>query len=263
MPEPLMSLSTHTLLTKFGKGHHKPGSGSASALLTLLSCKLASTVVQLSVARDKYAGVKQQLSLANSEILETYDPRLVHLFEQDSVEFHKVIVLRNERDAEQDKRLRKQKSEKHLDQLRIATDIPMEIAEISNTVAERALTVFDLGFKSARGDSTVAISSAIAGAMGAIGIVYLNLTSFQGGEWAVETRMKADAIASRTAELQRELALRVVELQKAALAKEGTTEALTTQTRKPNAPSEAPLVPVGLLEQDCDKCSGTGKISMQ
>lgn len=57
MAQDLMTLPTDQLLSKFGSGGHKPGSGSAAALLGLVSCKLAQTVVSLSAGRDQYVGV--------------------------------------------------------------------------------------------------------------------------------------------------------------------------------------------------------------
>jgi tetratricopeptide (TPR) repeat protein len=67
----------------------------------------------------------------------------------------------------------------------------VEIAELSVGVIRNAIDIFDLGFQSARGDSGVAISSAIAGSNGALSIVYLNLTSFKRSEWAVDARKRS------------------------------------------------------------------------
>jgi formiminotetrahydrofolate cyclodeaminase len=205
MKQALISLPTSQLLTKFGSGGHKPGSGSAAALLGLIGCKLIQTVVSLSSGREQYKGVEAQLTLANQDILDGIEPILMAAVQEDSEQFDKVIGSRRLRDLATEKVERRHLSELALAELRAATEIPLRIAEACLKVAEKGLVVFDLGFKAARGDSGVAISSALAGAAGSLSIIYLNLTSFKGGEWAIDVRQKADAISLRVQALQVQL----------------------------------------------------------
>lgn len=221
MSQQLIKLPADQLLTKFGSGGHKPGSGSAAALLGLVSCKLTQTVVSLSAGRDLYQGVEAQLTLANQNILEDIEPILMAAVQEDSEQFDRVIQARRLRDAEADKNTKRHLSEKALTELRLATEIPIRIAETCLQLAEKALVVFDLGFKAARGDSGVAISSALAGASGSISIIYLNLTSFKGGEWAVHTRKRADELSHKTQALQLQLIERITRLQQEVIQREG------------------------------------------
>jgi formiminotetrahydrofolate cyclodeaminase len=140
--------------------------------------------------------------------------------QDDSGRFDRVIQARRIRDAETDQVKKKQLSEKALNELRVATEIPIRIAETCLALAEKAVVVFDLGFKAARGDSGVAISSAIAGASGCIAIIYLNLINFRGGEWAIQTREKADDLSRRTQDLQIQLVERISCLQQEAIKRE-------------------------------------------
>jgi formiminotetrahydrofolate cyclodeaminase len=220
MPQALIKLPTDQLLTKFGSGGHKPGSGSAAALLGLVACKLIQTVVTLSAGRDQYQGVEAQLTLANQDILDGIEPVLLAAMQEDSEQFDRVIALRNQRNAETDKVKKRQLAEQALSELRAATEIPIRIAETCLHLADRAMLVFDLGFKAARGDSGVAISSALAGSTGAISIIYLNLTSFKGSEWAVHTRKKADELSEHAQQLQAGLLDRILRLQKEVLDRE-------------------------------------------
>ena len=221
MSQNLIKLPTDELLTKFGSGLHKPGSGSAAALIGLVSCKLVQTVISLSNGRDQYQGVKAQLTLANQDLLGDIEPTLISAVQEDSEQFDRVIQARRLRDAENDPVKKKQLSEKALNELRLATEIPIRIAETCLTLAEKAILVFDLGFKAARGDSGVAISSALAAASGCVSIIYLNLTSFRGGEWAVQSRERADELSRRTQELQIQLVERISHLQFEAANREG------------------------------------------
>jgi formiminotetrahydrofolate cyclodeaminase len=224
MASDLIKLPTEELLNKLGSGSHKPGSGSAAALLSLVACKLLQTVVTLSNGRSDYQGVKDQLTLANQDVVQDIEPKLLKAMQEDSLQFDKVISARRKRDSTKDAKERKALSEDALAKLRVATDIPIQIAELSVALAEKAMAVFDLGFKAARGDSGVAISAALSGASGALSIVYLNLTSFKGSEWAIARREKADDLFKRTQQLQIGLIERIGRLQLEVAMREGEAE---------------------------------------
>lgn len=202
-PALLLALPTSTLLSKFGSGGHKPGSGSAAALLGLVACKLVQTVVFLSNGRSEYDGVKDQLTLANQDISNSVEPFLAEAVERDSAAFDRVIQARLYRDSlKAGTKERKAAAEAALEELRNATEIPIEIADKCLELADYALTVFQLGFKSARGDSGVAVSAAISAVHGSLSIIFLNLTSFRGSSWAVEKRKAAEHIQERISAIQ-------------------------------------------------------------
>src|SRR5258708_40116279 len=94
MSQDLITMPTDQLLTKFGAGLHKPGSGSAAALLGLVSCKLVQTVISLSHGRGEYLGVGQQLTLANQVILGDVEPSLMVAVQEDSDQFDRVVQAR-------------------------------------------------------------------------------------------------------------------------------------------------------------------------
>ena len=222
----LLTLPTNRLLAKFGSGGHKPGSGSAAALVALISCQMLRTVITLSNGRDEYSGVKDQLTLVNQKMADDIEPFLTKAVQEDSVRFDRVIKARQARNnAEKGTSERKKLAEQALEELREATEPPVKIAELSIELGEKALSVFDLGFKSARGDSGVAISSAASAASSALSIIYLNLTSFKGSEWARDTRSKADELSKKLQLLQIELFTRVDRLRQEVINKEGELDA--------------------------------------
>lgn len=216
----LLDLSARALLTKFGSGGHKPGSGSAAALLGVMACKLLQTVITLSANRDDYKEHQGKLALANENILAEFEPALINAVQEDSVQFDRVISLRRARDAATNETTKRRLREQALDELKAATKIPLNIAELSIRLGQKGLEVFDFGFRAALGDSGVAISSALAAASGSLSIIYLNLTSFKGGEWARETRIKADALAVEVGKLHVELFNRLERLQAEVMARE-------------------------------------------
>lgn len=242
----LIKLPADELLKKFGGGSHKPGSGSAAALIALVACKLLQTVVTLTRGREQYRGVQDQLTLANQDVIRDIEPFLYRAVQEDSQHFAEVIQLRQARDAESDPKKRKALAEKALAALRTATDIPIEIAEKALILAEKALVIYDLGFQSARGDSGVSISAALSAASGAISIIYLNLTSFKGGVWAIETRRKADELLERSQRLGTEFAHRMTSLQKEIVTRESKSddETLSRPTLTPAADTTLDSPPI-------------------
>jgi RNA polymerase sigma factor (sigma-70 family) len=99
MSDDLMALPLRELLEKFAAGKHKPGSGSAAALLGLISAALSRTVIALTIDRPQYANVRDELQEISREIKDEIQPLLEDAFVQDSKMFDKVIESRKSRDV--------------------------------------------------------------------------------------------------------------------------------------------------------------------
>jgi formiminotetrahydrofolate cyclodeaminase len=194
----LMELPAGKLLDKFGAGSHAPGSGSAAALMGILSAKLVITVGKLSLQKPQYRQDHSKIAYINQRIEQEIEPELLRLFDEDAVIFDEVIKLRVARDQAQDKKKKRRLGDKANEKLRVATDIPIRICELCIRLIDHGNAMFDMGFQAARGDSGTAVSAAVAGAMSGIFVVSLNLRSFKQSEWAESKRR-------RVAELQKEL----------------------------------------------------------
>jgi len=197
-PSGLMTIPAGKLLDKFGAGSHAPGSGSAAALMGILSAKLIITVGKLSLKREEYRDDHSKIEYINDRIERDIEPELKRLFEEDATIFDEVIRLRVARDKATDRNEKKRLSEQANNKLRVATDIPIQICELSLRLIDHGTAMFDMGFKAARGDSGAAVSCAVAGAMSAIFVVSLNLRSFKNSEWAQSKR-------KRVTEMEKEL----------------------------------------------------------
>ena len=97
----LSRLPLEELMRKFAAGGHKPGSGSAAALLGLISCALTKTVVGLSRDRSEYQDSWATLDRIGTAVTNEIEPALWQAFDADSDQFEKVIVARRARDNEQ------------------------------------------------------------------------------------------------------------------------------------------------------------------
>jgi formiminotetrahydrofolate cyclodeaminase len=194
----LLDLPTTQLLDKFGAGGHKPGSGSAAALMGVLSGKLIATVCKLSLTKPKYREHKSQFEYAIKQIDEEIEERLKDHFHRDAEIFDAVIKLRVARNAATSDEEKKEFRKEELKCLREATEIPFKIAEECFRLIDLAVFIFDSGFQSARGDSGAAVSAAIAGVSSAIFVINLNLRSFKKSKWK-------DDIQGQTEELLKKL----------------------------------------------------------
>ena len=194
----LLELPAKQLLDKFGSGGHKPGSGSAAALMGILSCKLAITVCKLSLSKDKYKSAHKALEYIKDNIEQKIEPKLQEYFQKDAETFDAVIICRRDRDAAATKEDKQKHRKEELHYLRQATEIPIEIGKICLPLIDHGVFIFDAGFQAARGDSGAAVGAAIAAVTASAFIANLNLTSFGSSAWR-------DSISSQCQEMLQDL----------------------------------------------------------
>jgi formiminotetrahydrofolate cyclodeaminase/Zn-dependent peptidase ImmA (M78 family) len=196
----LIELPTIELLQKFGAGDHKPGSGSAAALQGMLSAKLLLTVINLTTQekrKNNYIDWLPDLLKIAEEIDSRIFPALERIFQDDSNQFDKTIKARIARDKEQDIVKLNALSKIALKELQIATEIPIEIANLCIELADFASFVFDHGFRSARGDAGVAQNGAVAAVAGCLSIINLNVLSFDNSLWKESIEAKTNEILTK------------------------------------------------------------------
>jgi dihydrofolate reductase len=182
--ESYLNLELSELLQKYGEGRHIPGSGSAAALLGLLSGRLSATVIRLSLGKTDDRGKIRYFRYLDHQIGTRHLPELARLFEEDIHVFDKVMELRLQRDSVDDPRSRKNIVSRERRLLQRATRIPYETSEHCIRLAEYALGLYQNGYRAVRGDSGAAISSACAGALTACFVMGVNLSRFGKGRWA-------------------------------------------------------------------------------
>lgn len=182
----LLEKTVDKLMTEFGAGNHKPGSGSAAAFQGMVSAKLISTVISLCAEEKRkhlYSECIGVLLDFQEDINKRIYPELTVLFQNDSEQFDKTIKLRKARDKEEDEVTKNQLRRQALEELKVSIDIPFKIASLCSDIAEIASFVFDNGFKSARGDSQVGLSGSVSAIAGCMAIIRLNVLSFYSDEY--------------------------------------------------------------------------------
>lgn len=192
-----LSLPATELLEEFGKGSHIPGSGCAAALSALLGIEMMKTVCKLTLQKPQYGKEHTQIQIVLEQLEKKCKPEILRLFNQDIEVFHRVSTYRIARDKAKNTKNHEEFRRKALDELRIATEIPIQICQICFELIEIAISIFDKGFKSARGDSGVAISNLLSAICGGLFVIFLNLNSFYKSKWLDETRKRAEELMRR------------------------------------------------------------------
>lgn len=193
----LIDLPASKLLDKFGAGSHKPGSGSAAALQGMLASQLLLTVIELTCDPKRHGTYGRhvlRLTEIKARIVTHIYPELERLLHDDAIQFDQVIRLREARNAEEDQeRLRALKLAAQ-QELKLATETPMQIANHCIEVAKAASFVFDRGFGSARGDTGVALHAAVSAVAGSVAIIDLNLLSLEDDDWTKDIRAQLASV---------------------------------------------------------------------
>lgn len=186
METDLLEKTVNELMEKFGAGNHKPGSGSAAAFQGMVSAKLISTVISLTLDEKRRHIYYDHINILldfHKDIEERIYPQLTELFISDSIQFDKTIKSRIARDQEKDEMTKNQLRRQALEDLKVSIEIPFQIASLCKELAEMSAYVFDNGFRSARGDSQVGLSGAVSAFAGCLAIIRLNVLSFNSDEY--------------------------------------------------------------------------------
>jgi formiminotetrahydrofolate cyclodeaminase/Zn-dependent peptidase ImmA (M78 family) len=190
----LLELPTGELLQRFGKGNHKPGSGSAAALQGMLAAQLIRTVISLTTDEKRKENYKEwipEMLRMDLEIQQRINPQLQILFQQDSEQFDKVFKLRVARDFERDPVRKAELKDLANQALKPATETVIDIGRLCAELSQFAQLMFENGFKAVRGDSGVALHDATSAIGGCLSIINLNLLSFGFEDWTEKTRFAA------------------------------------------------------------------------
>ncbi|ENN6811419.1 cyclodeaminase/cyclohydrolase family protein [Vibrio fluvialis] len=198
----LLSRPTNQLLNDFGAGRASPGSGSAAALLSLLSAKMINTVCEISLKKPECEASKKEFEFIAKTIKEEIEPRLKELFESDAKDFEKVVALRVKRDQTKDSSEKAKYTKESLDLLETATNYTFEVGEISIRLMGFGVVMFDKGWHAIRGDSGVSISAAMSGVMSSIFIANLNLKTLKKRKYAKENVTRCQKLQDNLSKLQ-------------------------------------------------------------
>ena len=190
------------VLKEFGDGKASPGSGSAAALLSLLSARMIITVCKISLKKDNCQKYHKEFEYISDEVANNYEIRLRELFENDAVEFEKVVQLRKKRNNSNNTTEKANYSREALDLLEHTTENIFEMADLSFDLVKYGIAMYENGWEHIRGDSGVAISAALSGIMSALFIINLNLKTLKRRKYSTLALSRSQELQKKFEELQ-------------------------------------------------------------
>jgi formiminotetrahydrofolate cyclodeaminase len=172
-------------------GTATPGGGSVAAIAGAAGAALCEMVCNLTIGKDDYADVEDELSEIESE-LSTHRERLLELADEDSAAFDEVMAA-FKTPAEEGR------AEAIEEASKLATEVPLETAENCLAVVEGAVTVTEKGSESSVTDGGTAGLLAHAALQAALYNVEINLAS-------IDDESYVEDIASRAEEIEADAA---------------------------------------------------------
>lgn len=198
----LQDLSIKQFLEQTSSNEPVPGGGSVSALNGAIASSLAQMLASLTIGRKNYVEV-EDLMKEHSAKFEAYRTHFLNDIDRDSDAYNLVMnAYKLPKETDEEKAIR---SEKIQEATKVASLIPMEIAE-------RALEMLDLiaettrkGNKNAITDGCVAMMTCRTAVLGALLNVRINLGGLKDAELVKELAEKCDRIEKEAIAKEKEI----------------------------------------------------------
>lgn len=185
--------TVESYLDKLASGEPEPGGGSAAALAGALAAALVSMVASLTVGKEKYAAVEDEMA-AIKAAAEGARVRLGELVSRDADAYAAVAAaMKLPRDTEEQKAVRRDALQAAL---KGAAEVPAEIASAATEVARLALPAAEKGNPNAVSDAGVAVLFAEAAAQAAALNVKINLAWLDDEEFKRVTWARIEVLLS-------------------------------------------------------------------
>jgi len=173
---PLASMKINDFLSELASSSPAPGGGSVAALAGSLGAALSSMVCNLTVGKEKYADVQDEIkeTLKKSEQLRK---DLTKLIDEDTEAFNGVMMaFKMSKDTEEQK---KKRSKAIQEGYKTAASVPLETANTCEKILDVALVIAEKGNLNSITDAAVSALMAQAGVESAILNVKINLGSIK------------------------------------------------------------------------------------
>lgn len=202
MPEKLAKKTIKSFLDELASSAPAPGGGSVAALSGALGAALINMVSNLTIGKEKYAGVQDEITalLKKSESLRN---KLADLLEEDVAVYTRLSqTMKMPRDTEEQKNTRTKAMDKAL---KAATDVPLRVAEACASVMELCRPAAEKGNVNAVSDVGVGMLMAEAGLRSAALNVLINLGWIKDDKFVSKNQKRLDALLSGKPALRDEI----------------------------------------------------------
>jgi len=176
----LISLSIKEFLSELSSSSPAPGGGSVAALSGALGAALSSMVCNLTIGKEKYENVQDEIKRVLNES-EQIRKKLMKLIDKDTEAFNDVIkAFKMPKETDEQKNIR---SKAIQEGYKNAVNVPLETALLCEEIFDLAKTVAEKGNQKSITDAAISAIMAKAGFEGAILNVKINLGSIKDEEF--------------------------------------------------------------------------------
>ncbi|UCD14244.1 MAG: glutamate formimidoyltransferase [Thermoplasmatales archaeon] len=206
---PLASMKVSGFLSELASNSPAPGGGSVAALAGSLGAALSSMVCNLTIGKEKYNDVQDEIkeALKKSEQLRK---KLTKLIDKDTEAFNDVIkAFRMPKDTEEQKEKRKKAIQEGY---KTAANVPLETAKTCEKILDTSMIVAEKGNKNSITDAAVSALMAQAGVKSAIFNVTINLGSIKDAEFVKKISFEIDELQRNADDKTNEI-MKIVENQ--------------------------------------------------
>ena len=173
---PLACMSVKDFLSELASSSPAPGGGSVAALSGALSAALSSMVCNLTIGKEKYENVQDEIKrvLRESEQLRKH---LTKLIDKDTEAFNEVMkAMKMSKETDDQKEKRREALQKAY---KSAAMVPFETAETCEKVLDLAIVVAEKGNQNSITDAAISAYMANIGVQSAVLNVKINLGSIK------------------------------------------------------------------------------------
>jgi glutamate formiminotransferase / formiminotetrahydrofolate cyclodeaminase len=165
-----------------------PGGGSASAAAGAMAAGLAVMVASMSCGKKAYLQYESQLSAAIAKLAPIRE-ELKAAIDADAQSYNEVMQAYKQAKADPTN------SDVLIDaSLKVATSVPLGVAEKANEIAQITQSLFDITNPNMKSDLTTALALARAAIQGALANVEINLASIKDPQFVEDMRKRASAV---------------------------------------------------------------------
>ncbi|MEA2055237.1 MAG: cyclodeaminase/cyclohydrolase family protein, partial [Candidatus Thermoplasmatota archaeon] len=204
---PLANMKINGFLSELASSSPAPGGGSVAALSGALGAALSSMVCNLTVGKEKYIDVQDEIQdvLKKSEVLKR---ELTKLIDEDTNAFSDVIkAFKMPKETEEQKKKRSAAIQKGY---KTAASVPLETAKTCEKILNVAQIVAEKGNQSSITDAAVSALMAKAGVESAILNVKINLGSIKDEKFVEKLSFELDELEISTSD-KKNAVMKIVE----------------------------------------------------
>jgi len=183
--------SVQVFLNKLASKASTPGGGSAAAIMGAMGAALVSMVCNLTIGKEKYAGVEDEMKEVLSRA-EGLREQMTDMIRQDVAVFDQVMgAYGMPKDTEEQKIARAEAIQKAL---QAATDVPIACARTCVEVIRLSRTAAEKGNLNVISDAGVAVIAAQAALQSAALNVYINIGNIKDQSFAAGRRTELEGL---------------------------------------------------------------------